>query len=216
MRISKKNKNIKVYNFYKRGFDIAFSVIAIVFSFPILLIIALLIKASSRGSIIFNHERIGKDEKKFYCKKFRTMHPEAESILMKILKENPEIKDEYSRNFKLKNDPRITLIGKFLRRTSLDELPQLINVLKGDMSIIGPRPIVKEEVKKYGEFMDEVFSVKPGITGLWQISGRNKLTYEERVFLDITYVRSRNFIMELRILLRTIVVILFPYDRGAY
>ena len=117
---------------------------------------------------------------------------------------------------KVKNDPRITTIGKFLRKTSLDELPQFLNVLRGDMSIIGPRPIVKEEKPKYGKYLKKVLSVKPGITGLWQVSGRNNLTYNNRVLLDLNYVRNSNFIMDLRILIRTFGVIFFPLDRGAY
>ena len=126
------------------------------------------------------------------------------------------LKNEFEETHKIKNDPRITAIGKLLRKTSLDELPQFINVLKGEMSIVGPRPIVREEKKKYGKNLKKVLSIKPGITGLWQVSGRNNLTYKRRVMLDLNYVENYNLIMDLRILLRTFGVVLFPLDRGAY
>ena len=204
------------YKTYKRIFDLIFSLIIIVIGFPFFVIIILLIKFSSYGPIFFTQKRIGKNKKKFRCIKFRTMHPEAEDILNKLLSENESIRDEFIRDHKIKNDPRITAIGKILRRTSLDELPQLLNVIKGDMSIIGPRPIVSEEIKKYGSKINFVLSIKPGLTGLWQVSGRNKLSYKKRVYLDSLYVKEINILMDFRILLRTIGVILFPFDRGAY
>jgi len=144
------------------------------------------------------------------------MHPEAKDILENLLIKDLELKREFEETHKIKNDPRITTIGKFLRKTSLDELPQFINVLRGEMSIIGPRPIVKEEKKKYGKNFKKVSLIKPGITGLWQVSGRNNLTYKRRVLLDLNYVENYNFKMDLRILFRTFGVILFPLDRGAY
>ena len=144
------------------------------------------------------------------------MHPEAKDILDNILSKNNFLKKEFEETHKLKNDPRITKIGKLLRKTSLDELPQLINVLKGEMSIVGPRPIVLEEKVKYGGKLNIIQSVSPGITGLWQVSGRNNLTYKKRVELDLNYVNNINFFMDLRILIRTFGVILFPLDRGAY
>ena len=144
------------------------------------------------------------------------MYPEAKDILENLLMKDSVLKKEFEENYKIKNDPRITPIGKFLRKTSLDELPQFMNVLRGEMSIIGPRPIVKEEKKKYGKNLKKVLLIKPGITGLWQVSGRNNLTYKRRILLDLNYVENYNFIMDLRILLRTFGVILFPLDRGAY
>ena len=144
------------------------------------------------------------------------MNLEAEDILENLLLNNAEIKEEFEKNHKIKNDPRITPIGRFLRKTSLDEIPQFINVLRGEMSIVGPRPIVEEEIIKYGESFHNVFSVKPGITGLWQVSGRNNLTYKKRVYLDLLYVQEKSFLMDLRIIIRTFGVILFPMDRGAY
>ena len=211
-----KKGNMIFYKLSKRLFDIFFSISIIIFCFPIFFILSILIKLSSRGPIFYSQIRLGKNKKPFKCFKFRTMSEEADDILKKLLIENEDFRDEFQRTQKLKNDPRITPIGKLLRRTSLDELPQFINVVLGEMSIIGPRPIVKEEQKRYGKNLNEVFSIKPGITGLWQVSGRNNLSYERRVILDLTYARNRNFYIDLNILIRTIGVILLPLDRGAY
>ena len=144
------------------------------------------------------------------------MHPEANDIFSNILNNNKELREEFEKTQKLKNDPRITPIGKFLRKTSLDELPQFINVLKMEMSVVGPRPIVHNEINKYKSSITKVLSIKPGITGLWQVSGRNNLSYERRVLLDSIYVDNLSFIMDLRIIIRTFGVLLFPLDRGAY
>ena len=144
------------------------------------------------------------------------MHPEADDILKNVLSRDEKIRIEYQETQKIKNDPRITTIGKLLRKTSLDEVPQLINVIKGEMSIVGPRPIIEEEKIRYGDSISNVFSVNPGITGLWQVSGRNNLTYKRRVELDNLYVNNINFLMDLRIMFRTLGVIIFPRDRGAY
>ena len=144
------------------------------------------------------------------------MYPEAKYILENMLMKDSLLKKEFEETHKIKNDPRITTIGKLLRKTSLDELPQFINVLRGEMSIIGPRPIVKAEKDKYGKNFKRVFLIKPGITGLWQVSGRNNLTYKRRVMLDLNYAENHNLLMDLRILIRTFGVILFPLDRGAY
>tara|TARA_B100000886_G_scaffold134243_1_gene90609 strand:- start:12356 stop:12991 length:636 start_codon:yes stop_codon:yes gene_type:complete len=206
----------KYYFFFKTLFDLAFAFVILILGFPIFLLIALLIKFSSRGPIFYDHIRIGKNFKKFKCKKFRTMHPESDDILRNLLDNNLKIKKEFEETQKIKNDPRITTIGKFLRKTSLDELPQFINVLRLEMSVIGPRPIVDKEIYRYGSSISKVISIKPGITGLWQVSGRNNLSYEKRVFLDSLYVDKINLIMDLRILIRTFGVLLFPMDRGAY
>jgi len=144
------------------------------------------------------------------------MKPKAEFILKELLIQNKDIKNEFEDTRKLVNDPRITEIGKFLRFTSLDELPQIFNVLKGDMSFIGPRPIVKSEIKKYGKDFKKAFSVKPGISGLWQVSGRNKLSYNQRVELDIFYARKIDLLLDFKIFLKTIIVILIPFNRGAF
>tara|TARA_S200000501_G_scaffold357447_1_gene381131 strand:- start:648 stop:1082 length:435 start_codon:yes stop_codon:yes gene_type:complete len=144
------------------------------------------------------------------------MYPEAKDILENLLMKDKLLKKEFEETHKIKNDPRITTIGKLLRKTSLDEIPQFINVLRGEMSIVGPRPIVNGEKKKYGKNLKKVVFVKPGITGLWQVSGRNNLTYKRRISLDLNYTKNYNLLMDLRILLRTFGVILFPLDRGAY
>ena len=213
---TKKKSSLNFYRLLKRIFDLLFSLLFLIFSLPFFLIISLLVKLSSRGPIFFLQERIGKNNIPFRCIKFRTMYPEAKDIIENILMKDKNLKKEFEETHKLKNDPRITAIGKLLRKTSLDELPQFINVLRGEMSIVGPRPIVKEEKKKYGKNLKRVLSIKPGITGLWQVSGRNNLTYKKRVMLDINYVRNYNLLMDIRILIRTFGVILFPLDRGAY
>ena len=206
----------KIYLSIKNNLDTLFALLFLFLFFPFFILISILIKLSSRGPIFFFHKRIGKNSKPFYCIKFRTMHPEASDILENLLSKNTKIRDEFQKNHKLKNDPRITIIGKFLRKTSLDEIPQFLNVLKGEMSIVGPRPIVSKELIKYGESIDKVFSVKPGITGLWQVSGRNNLSYKKRVYLDCLYVENFNLLLDTRIIIRTFGVILFPNDRGAY
>ena len=216
MRNLIKNISLKFYKSIKKLFDLLFSLLILIVCLPLFIIIALLIKFSSRGPIFFLQERIGKNNITFKCIKFRTMHPEAKDILKNLLLKDDNLKREFEQTHKIKNDPRITIIGKFLRKTSLDELPQFINVLRNEMSIIGPRPIVLEEKIKYGENLKKVLSVKPGITGLWQVSGRNNLTYKKRVMLDLFYVENYNFIMDIKILVRTFGVVLFPLDTGAY
>lgn len=144
------------------------------------------------------------------------MKPEAKYLLKKILIKNPNFKDEFIKTRKIINDPRITNIGKFLRFSSLDELPQIINVLKGEMSFIGPRPIVKSEIKKYGDDFEKAFLIKPGISGLWQVSGRNKLSYEKRVELDIYYSENISFRLDIKIFIKTFMVLIFPFDKGAF
>ena len=213
---SKNKRNFKFYILIKNLFDLLFSLLFLITFLPLFIIISLLIKLSSRGPIFFLQQRIGKNNIPFKCIKFRTMYPEAKDILENLLNKDLALKSEFEATHKIKNDPRITTIGKLLRKTSLDEMPQFINVLRGEMSIIGPRPIVKEEKKKYGKIFKKVSLIKPGITGLWQVSGRNNLTYRRRVMLDLNYVENYNLLMDLRILLRTFGVILFPLDRGAY
>ena len=217
MRIKKKQYSKKdSYKIIKAIFDLFFAIIILIAGSPIFIVIALLIKLSSRGPIFFLQERIGKNKKTFNCIKFRTMHPEAEDILENLMANNESLRKEFEETHKLKNDPRITNIGKLLRKTSLDEIPQFLNVIKMEMSIVGPRPIVKKEIQKYGKSYIKVISIKPGITGLWQVSGRNNLSYKRRVILDCLYVDNMNPIIDLRIIIRTFGVILFPNDRGAY
>ena len=200
----------------KRGGDIVFSLLVLSLGAPVFLLLALLVKLSSRGSVFYCQRRIGRGYKGFGCLKFRTMRRDADRVLASMLDADPGLRAEFERDHKLKRDPRITPLGKFLRRSSLDELPQFINVLRGEMSVVGQRPIVWDELRRYGRSMDEVLSVRPGLTGLWQVSGRNNLTYRTRVRLDLTYVRHRSFWLDLGIVLRTIGVVLLPMDRGAY
>ena len=203
------------YKIIKRFLDFIFAFLLIILLIPLFLIIGILIKISSKGSIIYIQKRIGKNNISFSCYKFRTMHPQSKYLLKKILIKNKDFKNQFSETRKIINDPRITRIGKFLRFSSLDELPQIFNVLIGDMSFIGPRPIVKSEIKKYGKEFGKVFSIKPGISGLWQVSGRNNLSYDKRVELDINYSENINFLLDIKIFIRTIVVILFPFGKGA-
>jgi lipopolysaccharide/colanic/teichoic acid biosynthesis glycosyltransferase len=144
------------------------------------------------------------------------MYKNADDLLPNLLEKYPLMRKEFEKDFKLRKDPRITKFGRFLRRSSLDELPQFFNVLKGEMSVVGPRPIVSNEINKYSLFMEEVISVRPGLTGLWQVSGRNNLSYKKRVELDLAYARNRNFILDLEIIILTLGVLIFPMDRGAY
>ena len=204
------------YKTIKSILDFVFSFLLIIFLIPLLLLIVIIIKINSKGPILFTQKRIGKNNITFYCYKFRTMHHESKYLLKEILIKNPNFKSEFSESRKIINDPRITKIGKFLRFSSLDELPQIFNVLTGDMSLIGPRPIVKSEIKKYGNDFKKVFSNKPGISGLWQVSGRNKLSYNKRVELDIFYSENISFRLDIKIFLKTIFVILFPSGKGAF
>ena len=204
------------YRLLKRLLDFIFSFFLIILFIPLFLIIAIIIKLDSKGDVFYIQKRIGKKNKTFSCYKFRTMEPEAKYLLKKILFKNPNFKNEFKETRKLINDPRITNIGKFLRFSSLDELPQIINVFKGDMSFIGPRPIVKSEIKKYGNDFEKVFSLKPGISGLWQVSGRNKLSYEKRVELDIFYSQNISLILDIKIFIKTLIVIIFPFGKGAF
>ena len=200
----------------KRAGDIVFSLLVLVLGSPLFLLLAVLVKRSSKGSVFYSQRRIGRGFKGFGCLKFRTMRKDADRFLASVLDSDPALRAEFERDHKLRNDPRITPLGKFLRRSSLDELPQFLNVLKGQMSVVGPRPIVWEELSRYGTAMDEVLSVRPGMTGLWQVSGRNNLSYDKRISLDLHYARHRNFWLDLRIVLRTVGVVLLPMDRGAY
>ena len=214
--IKKINKYFFNYKFFKRLCDFTLACLLIVLFIPIFILIAFLIKASSRGPILFIQRRIGKNKKEFSCFKFRTMHPEADFMLKEILKSNKNIKKEFESNQKIFKDPRVTQIGKFLRFTSLDEIPQILNILKGEMSFIGPRPIIKDEIIRYKNSFEKAFSVLPGMSGLWQVSGRNKLSYKRRINLDLIYAKNINFLLDLNIFFRTIGVILLPFDRGAF
>ena len=178
------------------------------------IIVALLIKLDSKGPILFSHKRVGKDGKYFGCLKFRSMVINSDEVLKNLLETDPAAKDEWEREFKLKDDPRITKIGKILRKTSLDELPQLINVIKGEMSLVGPRPIITDEIEKYGDYFADFCLVPPGITGVWQVNGRSDTTYEERVQMDSWYVRNWSPWVDIVYLLKTFSVVI--KGKGAY
>ena len=200
----------------KRLFDVLFSLSILILFLPVYLVLATLIAISSPGPIFYVQERVGKDYKSFGCLKFRTMVENADEILIDMIASSPHMREEFEDNFKLKKDPRITGIGRFLRLTSLDEFPQFWNVLKGDMSVVGPRPLVPEELPKYGHHMDKILTIRPGITGLWQVSGRNDIPYPLRVQMDVYYVNYRNFWLDLWIIVKTIGVIVAPKNNGAY
>ena len=199
---------------FKRIFDITATVIGGILILPVALIVAILIYLDSPGPIVFGHKRVGQGGKEFPCYKFRSMVPNAQEALEIYLKENPEAREEWERDFKLKDDPRVTKIGKFLRKTSLDELPQLWNVLIGDMSLVGPRPIVRAEVEKYGEYINDFYLVPPGITGVWQASGRSDTTYEERVLMDSWYVHNWSIWIDIVYLVKTVFAVI--KSKGAY
>ncbi len=190
-----------MYHIIKRAFDIIFSLVLIVVLSPLFIIISLLVLMGSRGNPFFSHYRIGKNGKVMYIYKFRTMVPNAENMIKDF---TPEQKREWEENFKLKDDPRITKIGKFLRATSLDELPQLFNILKGEMSFVGPRPIIESELEWYGKDKDKFLSVTPGLTGWWASHGRSSIKYPERCELELYYVDHASVRLDLKILIMTV------------
>ncbi|TYY55968.1 undecaprenyl-phosphate galactose phosphotransferase WbaP [Klebsiella pneumoniae] len=191
----------------KRSFDIIGSTLIIAMISPLLIYISRKVKADG-GPAIYGHERIGKGGRKFKCLKFRSMVINSQEVLSELLASSPEAKAEWDATFKLKEDPRITKIGHFLRRTSLDELPQLFNVLKGEMSLVGPRPIITAELERYNEEVEYYLLSKPGMTGLWQVSGRSDVDYETRVYLDAWYVKNWSMWNDIAILFKTITVVL--------
>lgn len=190
------------------------SFVVLVLVAPLMALIALGIIISSKGPVLFKQERIGRGGKMFTCYKFRTMEVDAQSRLQNLLDNCAASRFEWARDQKLKNDPRIHAFGDFLRKSSLDELPQLFNVLAGDMSLVGPRPIVQDEVQKYGRYFAHYCAVRPGITGLWQISGRNDVAYRRRVAFDVVYVRKGRVADNVRILLQTVPAVLTA--KGSY
>lgn len=199
----------------KRVFDIVFSLATMVIILPVSIIVMIGIMIESPGaSPIFKHYRVGKGGKLFPCYKFRSMVPNAQEKLKAYLQKNPEAQQEWQANFKLKNDPRITKIGKFIRKTSIDELPQFINVLKGEMSWVGPRPIIKDEVHYYGKNIQDYYSVLPGITGMWQVNGRSETSYDERVKLDVWYIRNWSVWIDIVLLIKTFKIVICK--KGAY
>ncbi|WP_299448220.1 undecaprenyl-phosphate galactose phosphotransferase WbaP [uncultured Phascolarctobacterium sp.] len=210
-----KNNLARPLNRYvKTVFDYTLTLVGTICISPVLLLIAAWIYYDSPGPIIFKHMRVGKNGQLFPCYKFRSMCVDAKEKLAELLANDPAAREEWERDFKLKNDPRITKSGAFLRKTSLDELPQIFNVLKGEMSLVGPRPIIQEELERYGEFVQDYLMVKPGITGMWQVSGRSDTTYGERVQMDVWYVRNWSVWLDVMLLWRTIKAVFT--GKGAY
>ena len=200
--IENERSNI-LYEVIKRIIDIVASFTGLILLSPLILIVSMLIKLESKGEVIFKQKRVGLNGKEFYMYKFRSMVINAEE-----LKEQLESQNEMSGPmFKIKDDPRITKVGKFIRKTSIDELPQLINVIKGDMSLVGPRPSLPKEVEKFEQWMMERLEVKPGLTCIWQISGRNSIDFEDWMKLDIKYVRERSFKLDIKLILKTVLVL---------
>ena len=215
MLLRLKNNLAKPVNRYiKTIFDYVLTITGTIAISPILIVIALWIYKDSPGPVIFKHRRIGKNGKEFNCYKFRSMCIDAKEKLEELLKNDPQAKAEWEKDFKLKNDPRITKSGAFLRKTSLDELPQIFNVLKGEMSLVGPRPIIRDEMARYGEYIGDYLMVKPGITGMWQVSGRSDTGYKERVQLDSWYVRNWSVWLDVMLLWRTMKIVV--KCKGAY
>jgi exopolysaccharide production protein ExoY len=188
----------------KRVLDVTVAAIALFLVFPLFVLTFLLLRLFDRGPVFFVQDRVGLGGERFPCIKFRTMAVDSDQRLKQHLAGNPEAAREWRETRKLMCDPRVTWIGHILRKTSIDELPQLINVLRGEMSCVGPRPVVEEELKQYGRFTAHYFSTRPGLTGLWQVSGRNRLSYPERVALDRSYVENWSLAMDLKILAMTI------------
>ena len=198
----------KIYIASKRMIDIVVSSVALIVLMPFMLIVALLVKIDSKGNAIIIQERIGKNGKIFKMYKYRSMVIDAEEILKEYLKNNKEIRKEYEEYKKIKNDPRVTKMGSFIRKTSIDELPQLLNVLKGDMSLVGPRPYLPREKEDMKEYYTYIIESKPGLTGLWQISGRNDVSFNERLNIDYTYNKSKSLKFDFSIFMKTIFKVL--------
>lgn len=199
-KIAKKASKIN-YMSVKRVFDLVISTIGLIILSPIFLILAIIVKLDSKGPVFFAHTRYGKNGKKFKMYKFRTMYENAQDMINDF---TPEQMKEWKENFKLQDDPRITKVGNFLRKTSLDELPQIVNIIKGDLSIIGPRPVIEEELEKYGENKEKFLSVTPGLTGYWQANGRSSTTYEQRMEMELYYIDHISPKLDFKIFFKTI------------
>lgn len=191
-----------------RALDLVVAVCALLFFAPLMVVVAFLVWLQDGGPIFFSQRRVGYAGRPFMCLKFRTMVVDADATLEVLLDRDPEARAEWARDRKLRRDPRVTALGQFLRKSSLDELPQLFNVLRGDMSVVGPRPIVDAEVPRYGRWFRYYRTMRPGMTGLWQVSGRNHVDYRRRVALDVLYVRRASFLYNVTILFRTIPAVL--------
>ncbi|WP_284757091.1 sugar transferase [Agrobacterium sp. fls2-241-TYG-188a] len=198
----------------KRSFDVSSALLALLVLSPIFLMIMALVKFTDRGPAFYGHRRVGHNGRMFHCLKFRTMVMNGDDVLRHYLAANPEAAEEWKTTRKLKNDPRVTSIGSVLRKLSLDELPQLINIIRGEMSVVGPRPVVDEELNYYESAASYYLSTRPGLTGLWQISGRNDVSYKERVDFDTQYVRNWSMMQDVSIIVKTIPAVCM--SRGSY
>ena len=214
MRASRMRRQSPIGGVIKRALDISMALSGLVSLSPLFILTALLIKLTDRGPIFYRHIRLGHGRRSFACVKFRTMVTHADEVLEQHLRSSPDAAAEWAASRKLKNDPRITPVGTVLRKLSLDELPQLINVLRGEMSMVGPRPIVFDEVPLYGTDIDFYFSARPGLTGVWQVSGRSDAAYSKRVALDRRYVENWSLWTDLVVVLKTVPVVLTA--RSAY
>lgn len=201
-------KEKPIFFFIKRCIDIILSLLGLIILSPVFLLIAILIKKEDHGNVFYKHKRIGHMNKDIYIYKFRSMTNKYKTFDEFYRTLSDEQKQEWDENFKLENDPRITKIGKFIRKTSLDELPQIINILKGDMSIIGPRPVVNDEIEKYGNQKAKFLSVKPGLTGYWAANGRSATTYEDRIKLELYYIDHCSLLLDIKIFFKTILTVL--------
>lgn len=201
-------KEKPIFFFIKRCIDIILSLLGLIILSPVFLLIAFLIKKEDHGNVFYKHKRIGHMNKDIYIYKFRSMTNKYKTFDEFYQTLSDEQKQEWDENFKLENDPRITKIGKFIRKTSLDELPQIINILKGDMSIIGPRPVVNDEIEKYGNQKAKFLSVKPGLTGYWAANGRSATTYEDRIKLELYYIDHCSLLLDIKIFFKTILSVL--------
>ena len=197
-----------------RALDLAVAVPALVFLAPLLVLVSLAVALERKGPVIFAHPRLGRGGRTFHVLKFRSMRTDGEAVLARHLRETPAAAAEWAADHKLRDDPRVTPLGRFLRKSSLDELPQLFNVVRGEMSIVGPRPIVQAEVERYGRFYEAYCSVRPGITGVWQVSGRNDVSYRRRVAMDAVYAKRKSVPLDLEIMLATIPAVLLR--KGSY
>ncbi|MEO3998803.1 sugar transferase [Mesorhizobium sp. CAU 1732] len=198
----------------KRGLDIVCAALGLLAISPLFLLLAGLVKFSDRGPVFYGHRRIGRGGRHFYCLKFRTMAVDSEKALANYLRDNPEAREEWEATRKLKHDPRVTRVGAVLRKLSLDELPQIINILLGDMSLVGPRPVVHDELENYGNAAHHYLRTRPGLTGLWQISGRNDVSYDTRVKFDTQYVENWSLAQDIRIIVLTVPAVCL--SRGSY
>jgi exopolysaccharide production protein ExoY len=198
----------------KRFMDLVIATTALALAAPVMILVALLIRMTMGGPTVFSHTRVGRGGKPFRCYKFRSMVCNADEVLKACIETNPEIRLEWEKTHKIRNDPRVTRLGRMLRKSSLDELPQLFNVIRGDMSCVGPRPVVKDELPQYGDHLGEYLQGRPGLTGLWQVSGRSSVDYASRVALDSQYVRNWSIWLDVSILFKTVFAVM-RFDRAS-